>query len=215
MARVANSARYSRGARVTSVDSALSNLGLRVVSTQLQAFAVQQYVVGKNSKLRAMISQSLATAYAVSLVTDDLARLTMATRAPGAQLVGLFHNIGQTFFLYALALLEEQGQASGFSYDALGTMISNRMGELNSLLCDSLKLPPDVSAVFGGIGQPRSQTVELVHKAVWVVRSALGPDAPTTLQLDLAGEQLGMTSEPLTALNASVPVIRSLVASYR
>ena len=212
---VANSARYSRGARVTSVDSALSNLGLRVVSTQLQAFAAQQYVVGKNPKLRAMISQSLATAYAVSLVTDDLARLTKATRAPGAQLVGLFHNIGQTFFLYALALLEEQGQASGLSYDALGTMISNRMGAMNDLLCESLKLPADVGAVFGGTGQPRSQTVELVHKAVWVVRSALGPDAPATLRLDLAGEQLGMNSELLTALNASVPVIRSLVANYR
>lgn len=211
---IANSARYSRGTRFTTVDAALSQLGLRVVSTQLQAFAAQQYVVGRDSKLRTMISHSLATAYAVSLACDDIVRLTKATRALNAPLVGLFHNIGQTFFLYALALLEEKGELKDYAHSAVSVMIANRMGEMNAVVGRLLSLPEDVGALFSGTGPPRSQTVEVVHKAMWVIQRALDPAAPPKLQLDAAGELLGLTPELVEALNPNVPVIRSLVASY-
>jgi hypothetical protein len=141
-------------------------------------------------------------------------RLTKATRALSAPLVGLFHNIGQTFFLYALALLEEKGELKDYAHSAVSVMIANRMGEMNAVVGRLLSLPEDVGALFSGTGPPRSQTVEVVHKAMWVIQRALDPAAPPKLQLDAAGELLGLTPELVEALNPNVPVIRSLVASY-
>ena len=209
---VANSAFYScAGGRVTSITAAMSRVGINGARQFIQAAATKAFEMGKDPVLHALIAKRLETSYLVAMVCDRLAAGAGNTQTD-VYAVGLLHNVGQTFLLYTLALLQEQGPRQRYDAAALDVMLANRAASLNNLVCRALPLPADVGRVFSP-QESWSTVVAFVHQAIWVA-DRLGKDpAPADLVHDAEAELLGLTAPALERLQKHLPQIVELVHS--
>jgi HD-like signal output (HDOD) protein len=209
---VANSAFYAcAGGRVTTIDGAMARVGINGARQFVEAAATKAFLLGKDPALRALIARRLEASCLVAMVCDRLASSARYIQSE-VYAVGLLHNIGQTFLLYTLALLQERGQRVKYDEASLEVMLANRAASLNSLVCRALPLPADVGMVF--VAQERcSPVVAFVHQSMWIADRIQGGMAPADLALDTEAELLGLTAPALESLRKDLVQIVELMRS--
>jgi two-component system response regulator RegA len=207
---VANSAFYAcAGGRVTTIDGAMSRVGINGARQFVEAAATKSFLLAKDPVLYALTAKRLETSYLVAMVCDRLAG-TARYQQSEVYVVGLLHNIGQIFLLYTLALLQERGQPQKFDAAALEVMLANRTASLNSLVCRALPLPGDVGTVFSP--QERwSPAVAFVHQAMWIVDRFQSGTTPGDLAIDTEAELLGLGAPALEHMKKDLIKIVALV----
>lgn len=211
---VANSVYYMRAtARVTSLQVAIARLGQRETSRLLQGVASRAYVVGKDPALRALIAESLDMGYVVALAADQLARQGRPPHQGDVYTVGLFHNVGQTFLYYTLALLKDQKKVGDLDLDVLRTLAASRSAQLNALMCEHMRLPYEIVAVYASTSRPEvsEATIAVIHQAMWVGDRLLRRRSADDLVLDSDGELLGLTDEAVDRLRETAPQILAML----
>jgi hypothetical protein len=216
---VSNSAYYARlGGRVTSLESAISRIGLNGTRDLVQAVAARGYVVGRDKLLQAKILAKLKAAYLIALLCAELARIVRHGRAGRIQLVGLFHNIGQVFLVYSLALLKDKGLKVDLDPESLEVAIANRAVELNRLMCKQANLPLEAVGVYSSadlVGQPeREEVVGFVHQAMWFADRCVSGGVPAVLTVDAEGELLGLSQRIVDAVKVQIPNVLGAVKAY-
>ena len=212
-----NSAAYSRGAPISVLESAITRLGLRETSSILHAVATRSYLVGKDPETRALMLSNLEQAYAVGLVAQEITKLANGSNPAEAYSIGLFHNIGFTFLLYTLSLMQDKGQKISLSVDVLQLIAAKRGAELNKIVCDKLALPEIVVNVLAFPPDPPPAVALLIgniHRAMWFSTQLLALRDPTQLTLDAEGEILGVTKPVLEKLRDKSAVWLSLLSAY-
>jgi HD-like signal output (HDOD) protein len=215
---IANSAYYARpGGRVGTLESAISRIGLTATRDLIQAVAAKAYMVGRDPVLQAMILEKLRTAYFIALLCNELARRARFRRAGDAQAVGLFHNIGQVFLLYTLALMRDKGLDLDLDASMIAAALAERSEDLNRILVKLVKLPPEIVAVFSASesSDPESETmVGFVHQSIWISDRLAGGISPAELELDDQGEVLGLTEPVVGFLKDRLPPLLEAVEAY-
>ncbi len=188
---VANSAFYARGGeRMISIEASLKRLGLQQATQVFQAVAALSFVAGKNEQLREMITANLSKAYFVGLVSEHIARsgqLPEAVASP-SYTVGLFNNIGGTFFVYALLLLFDHGKIKEIDRASIETTLESRSAALNALIC--------------------------VLKGIYVTDQIL-KQRVNTLQLTPEATAIGFDSALVDKVNEKLPAIQEMLAKYK
>jgi HD-like signal output (HDOD) protein/ActR/RegA family two-component response regulator len=216
--KLANSVFYATSVPVKTAAQALSRLGLPESGAVLTAAATLSFVTGKDPMLRTMITSGLTRAYLVALAAEAIARRARFSEARTAFTVGLMHNIGGTFMLYTVALLQDKGQLGEIDLSALKTMIDSRIKQLNRLIGDALELPTEVKLVHSftesDLSGPQARTlVTFIHRAMWVADRIL-EDRAERLELDAEAELVGLDAKDVEALNEELPRFQSLLAAY-
>jgi HD-like signal output (HDOD) protein len=215
---VANSALYARGVPLRSTEQAIMRLGLGKVGPLLQAVAALAYVRGKDQAVRDLITASLKRSYFVGLVSEFLAQQTGSAEPQEVYTIGLFHNVGATFLLYSIALLQEEGELESLSAEALATAAKSGTRRLNHVICKAMNLPSEIELLHSY--KPEDLEAErpnpilvLVHQAMWVAERVLDA-GQKPLELDRQAEMLSMSSATLQALNAKLEALLSPLESY-
>ncbi|MCA9518425.1 MAG: HDOD domain-containing protein [Myxococcales bacterium] len=164
---LANSAYYGRGARVSSVQLAVSRLGLGMTTQILQAAAMRSFVVGAHPELTEVIAFTLQFGHFVGLIADWLARRTRTAQPAEAYTAGLFHNLGETFFAYTISLLVDQGRVAAPDPEALLTAARARAYDLNRRLVDSAGFPEAIARLYDCQDCGDDAVVAVVQQAIW------------------------------------------------
>lgn len=210
---VANSAFYARGGRVTSLEIALSRLGLREASTQLQTIAARAFLVGSEPGLRKGILRQLEAAYIVAVVAQHLGKRANIPR-DDLYTIGLFHNIGPTFLLYTVALLWEKKAVKEINQDGLESMIANRAADLNALVAERLTLPGEIVTIHRVKDKDADPLIAVMHQAMWVADRLLRTRDAQALQADMEAQLLGLTEETIESLKVIAPSWLELLEVY-
>jgi HD-like signal output (HDOD) protein len=214
---LANSAYYSRGHKLKSIQQAISRLGLKKTGVLLQTLAAAAFVVGKDKMLQAMIVANLQKVYFVAIVCEELARINGHPKADEVYTVGLFHNIGATFLMYTFALLKEKGQVEHIDSEAIKTMVASRANALNRLVGKHMQLPSEIQLVFAAVSGPTgdeaAHTLTLVRQAIWIADHALGEDRQH-IGFDSEAELLGVNPEALDVINEKLADLKGLLTIY-
>ncbi len=212
---LANTVYYGRGRRVESLDHAMSRVGLTKASALLHAVAAQAFVVGRDPLLRSLIMESLMKAYLVALLSEELARFKQHPRWMDVYSVGLFHNIGSTFFLYTLALLFEEDRRD-VDPEALRIMVDNRNDTLNRMVIETMKLPVEVLRLFPDgdaiATDATDSTVHIVRQAVWLADQVLAGEQ--ALEHTAEAELMKIEPEALEVINGKLEDLRPLIQQY-
>ena len=199
----ANTAYYSRGHRVTRVEDALSRLGLQRAGGMLQAVAALEYEVGGDVMVRGLIRRSLKLAYATALAGARLATLAGHPTPADLYTAGLFHNIGETFFLYTFALLLDNGAVQPLRARALGAISLRSRESLRSVLAKRLQLSAD----------PGADDVHLLAQASWVAERLID-DGSNLLQAGDESTLMGLTSSVIDTFNFELWALEESLAAY-
>ena len=210
---MANSAYYSRGTRIRTVAQAVARIGAEPCLTLMQAIAAREYVVSKNRKLRAMISDGLERAYFASALSKSLAEGFSTEEAEHIGLIGLFHNIGRTFLLYTFGLLSDRGDAPGIDADGLDTITASRLFDLNRIVVQAMRLPDEVNLVYAPSSVEVPQSVRVVRRAMWVAERCL--EGEPRVDFDAAAKLLGFDADMIHAINRRLPSFTALLREYR
>ena len=137
------------------LENAITRLGLRETSAILHAVATRSYLVGKDPALRTLTLHNLEQAYAVGLVAQELTKLAGMRNGAEAYSVGLFHNIGSTFLLYTVGLMQDKNENLPLKLPILQLVADKRGAELNKIVCDQLALPQIVVGVLSFPAAPQ------------------------------------------------------------
>mgnify|MGYP003631412383 CR=1 FL=1 len=211
---VANSAFYSRsGGKAKDIMQALSRLGLNKTLPLLQALAAKEYIVGKNKLLRKRISESLRTAYVVGVISQELAAFEGHKDPSLVYSVGLFHNIGGTFLLYTIALLNDQGTIEMPNSKALVMLMDSHASKLNGAVAEGMNLPREVGQVFEESEDEPPAIIRHIHQAIYLRDKLSNPDVPN-IRLDAEGEMIGLNDRLIDFMNDKREYLQGLVSAY-
>lgn len=205
--KIANSAYYFRGVNVTSIDQAIGRIGLEQAGKIFYAVALLAYEQGNNKQLNRIIHANLKKAYLVALLSEKLADLAKFDDCNAVHTIGLLHNVGGTFLLYALSLLQKKGDELVVTSDALHTCMFSHAEELNSLLVKELKLPEELVQIHTAEVPMHASNdeaehitkIRFVHQAIWLADQLLSSEEP--FMYDESAEMFGLSQEVITALN--------------
>lgn len=218
--RMANSAYYGMSSRVDGIDDAVTRIGLGKVKDALQAAAALEYLGATTGRLRNAIGASLGRGYFVGMLSEGLAAEVAPDDSERAFSIGLFHNIGVTFLLYAAAILQEKQRRPLPDLGHLVTTAHHESLRANRVLRRAMYLPPEVEALHGDVELARGEfppdplVMGLVQQAMWAADRLL-PDGALPLVLDGDAQLIGMDAKALARAN---PIMRKLlptVATYR
>jgi hypothetical protein len=215
---VANGALYARGNnRVATLEAAIARLGLTTTRDLVQAIAARAYVVGKDARLKQIITDKLKIAYLVSLIAGELARITRATNGARIQMVALFHNIGQVFLLYTLALMSERSTEPRLDPAIAEIAAARKTLEVNRLLTTLANVPREVVAVFSARDAGDGETERLVtciHQAMWFADRLVAGVKPGALAPDDEMLQVGLKQDVVVAMSPRLPAILEAIDNY-
>lgn len=213
---LANSAFYSQaGSPVTTLERAIVNLGIRKTVAVFQAVGMLGYVVGKDKRLRELIMAGLQKACFVAHAAEHLASRGDGVDGRELFVLGLLHNVGATFLLYTLALLQEEGRIATLDHESVLTMAADRGPQLNQTIAAGLKLPDDIISrllVPGMDGSPAEEPpgAMTVLRAIWIAEQVLDQKrdrlAPTGESISL-----GLDVDVLSDINAKLPELLQVV----
>ncbi len=213
---VANSAFYARSGKAQNVMQALSRLGLNKTLPLLQALASKEFIVGSNKLLRKRISDSLKTAYIVGVIAQELAAFDGHKDPSKVYSVGLFHNIGGTFLLYTIALLNDQKKIEVPNSKALVMLIDSQAGKLNRAVAEGMKLPREVGMIFESNEDEDAApdpTIKHVHHGIYLRDKLLNADVPI-IRLDTQGEMIGLTERIIEFMNDKRQYLVGAISAY-
>lgn len=211
--RLANSPMYRRGEPIASLREALPRIGLRTAGALLQAVAMLEYEVGSDAATRALLRRLLKESYLAALVAEKLATITQHPHPAEAFTVGLFHNIGSTFFLYTFALLFERGAVDNISKEALEQTALDARGQLNAVLVDDLQLPDAILRLDGAAMGMVDATEWLVQQALWVAERLLASGVGGVC-MDAEARMMGLDAATLTALEPSLDRVLDSLSAF-
>lgn len=217
---LANSVYYSRGNRTTTIKQAIVRLGIKEVGNILNAVAALEYIVGTNRQLRDLIASSLSKGYLVGLIGEFLGKITQSSKINEIYTAGLFHNIGCTFMLYTLSLLDDKGEIEEVNKDALTTMIANQAGKLNQMISTALMLPPEINFIYSVastedlFNDEESYFIRnYINQAIWTAEQILD-NREGFLTCTTEAELLGLNEEIINRLNEKLPDFLGLLEQY-
>lgn len=211
---VANSAFYARsGGKARDIMQALSRLGLNKTLPLLQALAAKEFIVGKNKLLRKRIAESLRTAYMVGVIAQELATFDGHKNPNLVYSVGLFHNIGGTFLLYTIALLNDQDKIELPNSKALVMLMDSHAGKLNRAVAEGMNLPREVGLVFEESEDDPPAIIRHIHHAIFLRDKLSNPDVPT-IRLDAQAEMIGLNDRLIAFMNDKREYLQGLVSAY-
>ena len=217
---LANSVYYSRGNRTTTIKQAIVRLGIKEVGNILNAVAALEYIVGTNRQLRDLIASSLSKGYLVGLIGEFLGKITQSSKINEVYTAGLFHNIGCTFMLYTLSLLDDKGEIEEVNKDALTTMIANQAGKLNQMISTALMLPPEINFIYSVastedlFNDEESYFIRnYINQAIWTAEQVLDK-REGFLTCTTEAELLGLNEEIINRLNEKLPDFLGLIEQY-
>lgn len=219
---MSNSAHYARGGpRAKTIVQAVRRLGMKPTFSLLQAIAARGFIVGNNTKIQEMTRDCLDRAYFVASAAETMADLTGRVDPTEAYTLGLFHNIGATFFLYAYAMLLDNKAVEKVDYSAITTVVQSKITSLNKLITTVMELPPAINQIHatdaeGKKGRSRRATpaVLLVQQAMWVTSRILDEGA-RELQCDAEARALEIFDVTLDEFNTKIDSLLSLLEAYR
>ena len=216
---VVNSAYYMRdGGRISSLQNAISRIGLKQTSSLLYAMATRSYLVGKDPGLRGLILENLERAYLVALAGQELATVSGSTKGTEAYTLGLFHNIGFTFLLYAIGLLQDRGGPIDLNLAAVKVIGRRRGPDLNELLCREMALPEGIVGVLLFPKDPTPQVaamITVVHHAIWCADHLLQTRNIEALKPDIEAEVIGLSHDKIDAMRDKAAGWLSLLEAYQ
>lgn len=211
---VANSAFYARsGGKAKDIMQALSRLGLNKTLPLLQALAAKEFIVGKHKLLRKRIAESLRSAYIVGVISQELATFDGHKDPSLVYSVGLFHNIGGTFLLYTIALLNDQDKIEVPNSKALVMLIDSHAGRLNRAVGEGMNLPREVGQIFEDAEDEPPAIIRHIHHAIYLRDKLSNPDVPT-IRLDAEGEMIGLNERLIDFMNDKREYLQGLVSAY-
>lgn len=209
-----NSAYYSRGTKVETVDQAISTLGLKTTNSLMQSVAALQYVVGSDEEIQEMIKASLKKAYLVALVSQLISEHEGFSQADRAFSIGLFHNLGATFLYYTYALLIDKGELERIDSNSLKTIATKCIPRLNRILSKKIKLPEELSLIHSSeeIPAEAEKIVKILHKAVYLSEALL--EGEDELRITQESKMLEIDERLFSKFNSKVSDLRSLINDY-
>jgi putative nucleotidyltransferase with HDIG domain len=112
--RLSNSPVYGGLARITSVDGAVSRIGMKTLVSVLQELAAEQVFVSRDPTIRNAFRGIWEHCLGVATLARDLCQHVSGIDPNAAYLAGLFHDIGKPV-VAALLLEVERGSANAKS----------------------------------------------------------------------------------------------------
>jgi len=209
-----NSAFYSRGSKVETVEQAISTLGLKTTNSLMQSVAALQYVVGSDEEIQDMIKTSLKKAYLVALVAQMISEHEGYSQADKAFSIGLFHNLGATFLYYTYALLIDKGELEKIDANSLNTIATKCTARLNRILSKKIKLPDEISLMHSSAEIPAEseKLIKIIHKALYLSDAMLESDE--ALRITQESKMLEIDERLLNKFNSKIADLRGLVNDY-
>ena len=209
-----NSAYYSRGSKVETVDQAISTLGLKTTNSLMQSVAALQYVVGSDEEIQNMIKSSLKKAYLVALVSQMVSEHQGFSQADKAFSIGLFHNLGATFLYYTYALLIDKGELERVDGSSLNTIAAKCTPRLNRILSKKIKLPDEINLLHSTEAIPtESETlIKIIHKAIYLSEALLDEQEEVRVTQEI--KMLEIDERLLAKFNTNISDLKSLINEY-
>jgi CheY-like chemotaxis protein len=219
---MANSAYYGATSRVVTIDEAVTRLGNEQVQNVLQAVAALEYLERASGGLKTAIANALGRGYLVAMASQSLAEHANSARTAATFTVGLFHNIGISFLLYAAALLQEKLGHERIPLRALVTMAHHQSLEANRIIRRAMHLPVEIEALYGvpapseaaDAPRPDADLITFVQQAMWAA-DRVHPAGTLPLALDGDAQLTGIDTETVAHLNRVVPNLLPLLGAYR
>jgi HD-like signal output (HDOD) protein len=145
--KTANSALFYRGSKpITSVHSAVSQLGHRMVRNVALSFAAQQVFIGYGSQqLRNYLAQIWQHSVHVAALAHMLARVRTKLNPDEAFLAGLLHEVGK---LYILMRAKEKLDVLA-SEDVFQTVLAAWHPRLGRAVVERWQLAPELALAVG------------------------------------------------------------------
>jgi HD-like signal output (HDOD) protein len=145
--KIANSALFYRGSKpITSVSSAVSQLGHRMVRNVALSYAAQQVFIGYGSeRVRAFLASIWQHSVHTAALAHMLARVRTKLNPDDAFLAGLLHEVGKLYILTRVKDKIEQ-LASEAAFQAVVDEWHPRLGRV---VIDSWGLPSELAVAVG------------------------------------------------------------------
>src|SRR5215470_5152662 len=145
--KIANSALFYRGSRpITSVSSAVSQLGHRMVRNVALSYAAQQVFIGYGSEtVRTFLASIWQHSVHVAALAHMLARVRTRLNPDDAFLAGLLHEVGKLYIL--LRVKDKIEQVS--SEAAFQSIVDEWHPRIGRALIESWGLSPDLAVAVG------------------------------------------------------------------
>jgi HD-like signal output (HDOD) protein len=214
MLATVNSAYYSRGKKIETIEQAIAALGLKTTYSILQSVATLQYIVGKDPEIQDMIKASLRKAFLVATLSQIVAKYEKFTDLDKAFTVSLFHNLGGTFLLYTYSMLLDKGLVEKVNKGALQTISLKCTPKLNEILSNNIGLPEEIVKMYssqksdGLIGT----LIQITHKAIFLANRFL--EGVEHIAISSEVEIEGIDQGLLDKFNEELPDIKALLQSY-
>ncbi len=208
--RIANSPLSGASVKITSLQQAVSRLGIRHIVELVVAISTQGKMFEVPAKWQPVVGDVRHASLVTALCAKEVARMGRAN-VETAFLQGLLHDMGKPILLMLLDELEERTGAE-WDLDEISASIEELHASIGARLCESWDLPEPIGAAIShqndwqGLDDP-PQGAPLISLASQIAEIALGdeehavsPDAldgdaleQLNLYPDEAAELCGMT----------------------
>lgn len=174
--RIANSAVYSSGTPIVSLQQAIARLGILkireivvMISCKNRVFDVKGY----EDEVRVSFKQSLAAA----AFSQEIAR-ALRKNVEDAFLCGLLHDIGRPVLIQAFVDAERKGMVD-FERDIMLSVVEKMQVNVGGELIEKWQLPSKIAAAVRDHIDPKSKNADanLLHFAVDMVRHLFDNDS--------------------------------------
>ncbi len=205
--RLSNSPVYGGLARISSVDGAVSRIGMKTLTTVLQELAAEQVFASKDAAIRNAFRGIWEHCLGVATLARDLCQHVSGIDPNAAYLAGLFHDIGKPV-VAALLLEVERGtsQKSAAAFLSGGVwrrVVEECHREVGAIIAYRWYLPQEVAQA---IAQLDTYDLKRGRSTANVVRLSNGlcqregldvkaPDIETVTRVILQGRQVLRVSE--------------------
>lgn len=209
-----NSAYYSRGSKVETVDQAISTLGLKMTNSLMQSVATLQYVAGSDEEIQQLIKDSLRKAYLVALITQIVSENDGFKNIEKVFSVGLFHNLGATFLFYTYALMIDKGELEKLDNTSLRTIALKCTPRLNRILCRKIKLPEEISLIYneGDMSPESEKIVSIMNKSMYLADAMLNAEGDVLISQE--SKMLEIDERLLSNFNSRTESLKTLIKEY-
>jgi len=224
---MANSAYFRRGQETKTIVAAVTRVGETAAVRLLQAVALRAFADQvREPWLADRIQSKLARSLLVALVAEVLAAPAGRQAAAECYTLGLFHNIGEVFMLYALgvtsgaellpSLLLSDGPSASPKAPAgiLDSVLRERIAELNAYVVEPMGLPPEILELFGNelFLRDAPAHARIVNQALYVAER-VSPGAPEMVDSGADVAAIGLAPQDIERVNVRLPEIFELIGA--
>jgi hypothetical protein len=230
---VANSGFFGGKNPVRDLRQAVLRLGLEQCATVMQGFALRDLVFERHPALKEAMLAQLRQAHVVALVAEVLARRQGHPQPARAQMAGLFHNVGVTFFMHFAAQsaspdesIQRAGRQelapamSAQACEALLLLASREEETLNHLVARCIELPAGIcrsdrepDSGDAHVDEANDAIERIVTQARWVAAQLLDLGV-TSLVLTPAAMDAGIDVATIAHLNQKLGKVREAVQTF-